>query len=265
MALTPQTISRLKAQLLTSGLSQKNQPLYQVINLLIDSLSDLASSTAAVSGGGGGGGGGITGATYLTTGVETGSLPNSRQLIAGAGIQFNDAPSGRRVISTALPFGTDEGEGEGNDGPPGPQGPAGPAGPVGPTGANAISIFYAIDAEDGEDGLPGIPGPQGFSGVQGAVGAPGIPGTDGLDGEDSELTFIMNSYLYPPLLFGSVGGVVAEEVQDSPSDGQSVFLSITKDLQLRVQTDRELRTSIEMLIEEMKEMKELLMLMQGVS
>ena len=75
----------------------------------------------------------------------------------------------------------------------------------------------------------------------------------------------MNSYLYPPLLFGSVGGVVAEEVQDSPSDGQSVFLSITKDLQLRVQTDRELRTSIEMLIEEMKEMKELLMLMQGVS
>lgn len=38
MALSAETIDRLKAQLLTSGLSQQNQPLYQIINQLIDAL-----------------------------------------------------------------------------------------------------------------------------------------------------------------------------------------------------------------------------------
>jgi len=263
MALTPQTISRLKAQLLTSGLSQKNQPLYQVINLLIDSLSDLASTSATASGGGSSGGS-ITGATYLTSGVETASLPNSRQVIAGAGIQFNDSPSGRRVISTAFPYFFGGDEGEGNDGPPGPQGPQGAPGPVGPTGANAISMFYAYDAEDGEDGLPGLMGPQGFSGAQGPIGQPGIPGTDGIDGEDSESTFIMNAYLYPPLLVGVVSGVVTEEVQDAPFEGSPFNLSLNKNLELRVQTDIALRDSIEALIMELRETREFLMLMQGV-
>lgn len=38
MAITIPQLDRLKAQLLTSGLSQKDQPLFQIINQLIDAL-----------------------------------------------------------------------------------------------------------------------------------------------------------------------------------------------------------------------------------
>lgn len=181
--LTAETIDRLKAQLLTSGLSQRDQPLFQVINLLIDAARQSFVNFESISGsGGGGGGGGSLGATFLTKNNETPILPNSLQVIAGAGIQFNDAGN-RRVISTAIPFGMDSGESE-EDGPQGPPGLQGIQGLTGPAGSNALSIFYAIDAEDGEDGQPGIPGPQGFAGTIGATGPPGILGTDGLDGED---------------------------------------------------------------------------------
>lgn len=187
MALSPQTIVRLKSQLLTSGVSQKNNPLFQIIDQLIDALRDVMADTATITGtSGGGGGGGITGATYLTEGNETGSLPNSLQVIPGAGIQFNDAYPNRRVISTAIPIGGDGGE-DGQDGPPGPPGLPGVAGAIGPAGSNAISFFYAIDAEDGIDGQPGPSGPQGFAGTTGPLGPAGPSGQDGLDGEEGPI------------------------------------------------------------------------------
>ncbi len=180
-------LDRLKSQLLTSGLQQDNFALYQVINQLIDYLrGEITATQATISGGsGGGGGGGLLGATYLTKDIE-GGLPNSLQVLPGAGIQFNDA-AGKRVISAVIPFGMDSG-GEGEDGSPGPPGVAGAPGPTGPSGspgADGVSIL-AIDGEDGEDGLPGIPGPQGFPGATGSAGPPGvgIPGEDGIDGID---------------------------------------------------------------------------------
>lgn len=181
MAITPQAIDRLKSQLLTSGLQRKDNPLFQVINQLIDAVRDSLVATNALTGSGGGGGG-ITGATYLTSDSEIATLPASRQVIAGAGIQFNDSPNGRRVISTALPLGGERGE-DGEDGLIGPQGLQGP---TGPQGSNATSIFYAYDGEDGVDGLPGITGPQGFTGSIGPQGMPGMAGIDGLDGESGE-------------------------------------------------------------------------------
>jgi hypothetical protein len=53
MALTAETIDRLKAQLLTSGLSQQNQPLFQVINLLIDAVRQSLSGVVALTSSGG--------------------------------------------------------------------------------------------------------------------------------------------------------------------------------------------------------------------
>jgi hypothetical protein len=189
---TPETIDRLKAQLLTSNLSRQNQALFQIINTLIDGVRAALFDIQTVSGGGGGGGGGILGQSFITVNPDTGTLPNSSQILAGQGINILKQPN-RIVISSAIPMGGDGGGEEGGEGPPGPQGPAGPSGPAGPTGSSGLSVFYAYDGEDGEDGLPGLPGPQGFTGSAGATGAagsPGIPGIDGLDGERGEDSFI---------------------------------------------------------------------------
>lgn len=95
-------IQRLKAQLLTSGLSQKDQTLFQIINQLIDSLGATATEVNVTAGS-------ITpagapkAATYLTSGVEVASLPNSRQLLAGTNVTFDDTVANERTINVATP------------------------------------------------------------------------------------------------------------------------------------------------------------------
>jgi predicted acyltransferase len=42
-------VDRLKSQLLLSGLSQKDQPLFQIINTLIDTIRGLESSVSSLS------------------------------------------------------------------------------------------------------------------------------------------------------------------------------------------------------------------------
>lgn len=201
------TLDRLKSQLLTSGLQQDNFALFQVVNQLIDYLrGEVAATQAAISGGSGGGGGGggvgLVNATYLTKNKEVG-LPNSLQTLAGAGIQFNDA-HGRRIISTALPFGMDGEQGE--EGVPGPPGRIGIDGATGAPGADGASML-AIDGENGIDGDPGIPGPQGFTGPAGAIGAQGTSGsTSGppyIEPEEPELPYMIPG---PAGADGSGGG-----------------------------------------------------------
>jgi len=199
------TLDRLKSQLLTSGLQQENFALFQVINQLIDFLRGEVTATqnaiSGSSGGGGGGGGiGLLGATYLTKNKEV-LLPNSLQEIAGAGIQFNDA-GGRRIVSTAIPFGMDGEQGE--EGVPGPPGRIGIDGTQGIDGISGISML-AIDGEDGIDGEPGLPGATGGSGPTGSAGAPGIPGLDGIDGE--EIESMIPGPQGPPGLTGGNSGV----------------------------------------------------------
>lgn len=65
----------------------------------------------------------------------------------------------------------------------------------------------------------------------------------------------MSQDIFPPL---PSTGKVAEEVQDAPVDGQRIPLSLTKDVELRIQSDKELRGAIEELISEVREIKELL-------
>lgn len=92
-------LARLKSTLLTSGLSQQNNPLFQVINQLLQAVRDLQEETqtsiTTVSGN-------VTGfenLRYLTHDNDLGNLPNSRHLIAGSNITFDDTMVGQRIIN----------------------------------------------------------------------------------------------------------------------------------------------------------------------
>lgn len=134
--LSPQTISRLKSQLLTSGLQQKDQPLFQVINLLIDSLSGLAVGVNTFTGGGGGGGG-LANADYITHLNNQASLPNSRLLTPGSGVTIHKNGTSIIVGSAPIPWSDDREEPEIVIPLPGIQGPRGFTGLQGPPGLDA--------------------------------------------------------------------------------------------------------------------------------
>lgn len=101
MAPNIKALDRLKSQLLTSGLQERNNALFQVINQLIDYLRQGIDSVqsqinAAGSGSGGGGGGGST-----ITIVNGSIIPRDGE----------DGSDGFSIV-----------------GPPGPPGPIGPMG-----------------------------------------------------------------------------------------------------------------------------------------
>lgn len=138
MALTVAGLDRLKSQLLTSGLQQRDQPLYQVINQLIDyvrqGFTSVDGQITDITGGSGGGG---MSQSFVTTQNELGTLSNSRRIVAGSGVNINN--DGQRLIinSEPIPF---PGEiVEGPMGPPGIQGPQGPMGLMGPPGMDGLS------------------------------------------------------------------------------------------------------------------------------
>lgn len=74
---TPTSLARLKSQLLTSGLQQKDNALYQIINSLIDGLisTGFTADEAAASSGGGGSSSAITALTGDVTATGPGSVP----------------------------------------------------------------------------------------------------------------------------------------------------------------------------------------------
>jgi hypothetical protein len=79
-------------------------PLYQVVQEIIERLStfqfDPLTLTEAAGGGPGGGGGGASNAaTYLTRDDEVVALPQSLQLLAGTGIAFDDSVAHKRTVN----------------------------------------------------------------------------------------------------------------------------------------------------------------------
>ena len=129
MPITAASIDRLKGQLLTSGLSQKDQPLFQIINALIEGVRQSLGGVQELSGGSGGGGS-VLGQSFITKNNDQVALPNSRQILPGSGIGFND--NGEQIIiSNSIPFSVAL---DGEDGLPGIQGPIGLQGIVGPSG-----------------------------------------------------------------------------------------------------------------------------------
>lgn len=89
-------LAQIKAVLLTSGVQQTNNPLWQAINQMLDYLIRFENqTTAAISGGSGG----LSAPTYLTVNNELGTLPNSRRLEAGERISYDDSVAGIRTAN----------------------------------------------------------------------------------------------------------------------------------------------------------------------
>ena len=95
-------LNKLQSILLQSELQQTNQPLYQVIKQLIQAVIDSNIGVVAITGGTGSGP--ISDKTYVTTGNELASLPNSSQLIAGDNIAFDTSVFGQLVLDVVLTF-----------------------------------------------------------------------------------------------------------------------------------------------------------------
>lgn len=101
MAVQPQ-LDRLKAQLATAKVREQDFPLFQVITQLIDAVrqaqefnnEQIAGVTTST--------GALASVQVLTHADESIALPNSRQLIAGTNISFDDAVANQRTINVTL-------------------------------------------------------------------------------------------------------------------------------------------------------------------
>lgn len=95
-------LSRLKANLATGKVRELDPPTYQVINALIGQIMQLQKALdirlKVVEGGGS-----LSDLEILTASDESGDLPNSRELLAGARVAFDDTtPNERTVSATAI-------------------------------------------------------------------------------------------------------------------------------------------------------------------
>jgi len=141
--------NRLKVTLLKSGLQQKDNPLYQVIDTLIDYVRKFQQNTSS----------------QLEENISSINLQNFPIIQNIPGMDGNEGEQGEQGIPGTI----------GRDGV---AGIAGGIGSIGPPG---------IDGEDGIDGEMGPVGPMGGSGPTGSVGPSGMtgpPGIDGIDGAD---------------------------------------------------------------------------------
>lgn len=94
-------LEKLISTLQQTGLQQTNQPLYQVIyNLIKAVIQALDFTQAEISGGGGGGG--LANQPYLTHQNAIVALPQSRQLLAGDNVTFDDSVFGQRTVDVPL-------------------------------------------------------------------------------------------------------------------------------------------------------------------
>ena len=95
--------ANLKSVLLTSGIQQKDNALFQVLDQLITFCIQFQNNVA--SGATGGGGSGSSGAnpnlTYLTEIDESANLPNSRALLAGLYIALDTAIANQMTIRSS--------------------------------------------------------------------------------------------------------------------------------------------------------------------
>lgn len=96
-----QDLSRLRAQLVIGKVKELDPPTFQVINALINEIIQLKKALETRITGVEGEAEGIKGFDYLTSSDESGDLPNSRELKAGARIAFDDSVANERTISAS--------------------------------------------------------------------------------------------------------------------------------------------------------------------
>lgn len=142
------SIDRLKSQLLTSGLQQKNSALYQVINQLIGINSELSARLEELTGGSGGGSV-TTGQTILTLENEQATLPNSRRLNVQSGATM--MTNGQQTFIGTSPISMD-GDSEVEEGPMGPPGLQGPRGPAGSPASTPY--WFGDNGDEFDETLP---------------------------------------------------------------------------------------------------------------
>jgi len=161
-------------------------PLYQVVQEIIERLAtfqfDVLAAAVGTGGGGGGGGGGATGfATYLTKNDETAALPNSLQFLARYGLKFDDSVAHKRTIDLDLEY-----LGDFVAGPLYSDGDV----VVGPDNIAYLCVRPTNDPPVTWPGVgiatvtgpPGPPGPTGPQGIQGPIGPQGPQGPAGPTG-----------------------------------------------------------------------------------
>lgn len=96
-----QDLSRLKSNLANGKLREMDFPTYQVINALINEIAQLKREleikiTVAEESAGG-----LESSEFLTSSDESVTLPNSRELLAGARIAFDDSTPNERTVSAS--------------------------------------------------------------------------------------------------------------------------------------------------------------------
>lgn len=89
-------LDRLLAVLITSGIQQTNNALYQVIAELIKSNKDLRARFAVLIGEASTN---LSSGSFLTDDDESLAFPNSRRLLAGVDIGFDDSIPNQRTIN----------------------------------------------------------------------------------------------------------------------------------------------------------------------
>ena len=70
----------------------------------------------------------------------------------------------------------------------------------------------------------------------------------------------MSQDVYPPADSIAIEAEVFSEVTEAPSDGEITSVSLNKNLEMRIKSDLALRSSIEMLIHEVKDFKDIIKL-----
>lgn len=88
-------------------LQTSNNPLYQVLLSLIQTAQKFQRQSTIVAGGNSAEIAVLKSRTYLTAVSEVASLPNSRQLLAGTNVAFDDTTPGQRTVNVTGGSGID--------------------------------------------------------------------------------------------------------------------------------------------------------------
>jgi hypothetical protein len=100
-------LDRLITWLNQSTLQTTNNPLYQVIKTLIQAAQEFQSEQEVINATAGGVITGLEDADFLTHSNEAALLPNSRELIAGTSISFDDTVVNERTVNVVGATGID--------------------------------------------------------------------------------------------------------------------------------------------------------------
>lgn len=103
MAAQPK-LDRLKSQLAVSKVKHEDFPLFQVVVQLIDAIRQLQLATGEEIESISGGISSLSNLRLLTHTSESVALPNSRQLIAGTNITFDDTVINQRTVNVSVPI-----------------------------------------------------------------------------------------------------------------------------------------------------------------